>query len=98
MQSKGPFRGARESSTLATPLGFEEAANRRNVKLGTALLNILYRHNNQSFAEHGHTGEARWTNLDKHVMEVWSSQCTVVGFCIGYGPSLGQKRSPICPS
>ena len=52
----------------------------------------------QTEAEVGHTGEAKWTNIDQCGIEVMSSHCSVVGFFIGYAPASGAKKSTITSS
>ena len=44
-------------------------------------------------AQKTHTGEERWTNVDRHFIEVCSSSCAIVGFSVGYSVVLGLCQS-----
>ena len=49
-------------------------------------------------AQKTHTGEERWTNVDRHFIEVCSSSCAIVGFSVGYSVVLGKKNNGLCQS
>ena len=49
-------------------------------------------------AQKTHTGEERWTNVDRHFIEVCSSSCAIVGFSVGYSVALGKKNNGLCQS
>ena len=52
----------------------------------------------QEKAQKTHTGEERWTNIDRHFIEVCSSACAIVGFFVGYSVALGRNNSDLCLS
>ena len=71
---------------------------KRQLKLDPEIHKRQSRGDMQRDAQAGHTGEARWTNMDGQCYEVMSSGCAIVGFFVGYGVALGKEKNGLCTS
>ena len=85
VEEKGLFHCLREKGVSFLPTRQVQKASANALTIHKELLERQNRHDMQTKAEQGHSGEPPWTCEDQHGEEVISSVCAVVGFFIFYG-------------
>ena len=98
VRQKGFIQWVLEGKRTFDTEALKKDCDNNKMRFDPELHKRLSRGDMQRDAQAGHTGEARWTNMDGQCYEVISSGCAIVGVFVGYGVSVAKDKSGLCKS